>query len=124
MPALHYLDFDFSEDADGHGSFDAMASAGPAQQPALEAEVIGLLTWAHRSFPGSRAPLEEGGEWDYALHGVLESTQPLEIEHEPGELCLRLMRAGAPAPPRLTLTLTLTGTPAFCAALRQEFETS
>ena len=34
---LQYLDFDYSEDADGTGTFDAMASVSPAQTPALQA---------------------------------------------------------------------------------------
>ena len=32
---LNYLDFDYSEDADGVGTFDAMASVAPAQIAAL-----------------------------------------------------------------------------------------
>ena len=64
---LHYLEFDYSEDADGHGSFDAMASVMPAQLAALQAEVISVLAWAHREFEGRRGPLDEGAEWDLSL---------------------------------------------------------
>ena len=42
-PALQYLDFDFSEDEHGLGSFDAMASVLPAQLPALQAEIARVL---------------------------------------------------------------------------------
>lgn len=122
MTLLQYLDFDFSEDADGHGSFDAMASAAPAQQRALEDEVSAVLAWAHASFPGGPAPLEEGGEWDCALHGVLESSQALLIDYQLPAQRLRLQPTGAPAAPRLTLSLTLSGTPGFCAALREAFQ--
>ena len=44
---LNYLDFDYSEDADGTGTFDAMASVLPAQLPALHAEITQVLAWAH-----------------------------------------------------------------------------
>ena len=40
---LNYLDFDYSEDADGTGTFDAMASVSPAQVPALHAEISAML---------------------------------------------------------------------------------
>lgn len=118
---LQYLDFDFSGDPEGHGSFDAMASAGPAQQAALEREVVAVLAWAQRAF-GPAGALEEGGEWDYALHAVREVATPMAVHWQPGATALAF--APGPAdPPRvtLTLTLTLTGTPAFCEALREAF---
>lgn len=115
---LSYLDFDFSEDAEGHGSFDAMAAAAPAQLPALEAEVLRVLDWAHGQF-GPPAPLEEGGEWDVELQGVREVATTLDVQHAPGRgLALRPAGTGEP---RTTLSVTLTGTSAFCAAFRQAF---
>src|SRR5262245_16934446 len=48
--ALDYLDFDFSGDPDGHGSFDAIASAAPGQLAALQGEVVRVLAWAEREF--------------------------------------------------------------------------
>ena len=42
MP-LNYLDFDYSEDADGNGTLDAMASVLPAQLPALQNEIAAVL---------------------------------------------------------------------------------
>ena len=42
MP-LNYLDFDYSEDADGNGTLDAMASVLPAQLPALQSEIAAVL---------------------------------------------------------------------------------
>jgi hypothetical protein len=118
---LTYLDFDFSEDADGHGSFDAMASAAPAQLPALQAEVLRVLQWAHRDFAGQRGPLDEGGDWDYELQGVQEVATTLGVRYDAqaGRLQLEPLATGAP---RVTLSLTLGGTPAFCAAFRDEFE--
>lgn len=116
---LHYLDFDFSGDAHGHGSFDAMASAGPAQLAALDAEIRAVLDWAERRF-GPAAALDEGGEWDYALHGVRETATPLAVRYAPGAARLEL-QPGEADPPRVTLTLTLTGTEDFCSALREAF---
>ena len=116
---LHYLDFDFSGDAHGDGSFDAMASAAPAQWPALEAEVLRVLDWAEGSF-GPAAALDEGGTWDFALAGVREVSTVLAVGHAPGATRLEL-EAGLPDPPRVTLTLTVSGTADFCAAFRQAF---
>lgn len=117
---LDYLDFDYSEDADGHGSFDAMASAAPAQLPALQAEVLRVLQWAERAFPQARGPLDEGGEWDYELQAVEEVATTLlaRVDAAAGRLELQRQASGAP---RVTLSLTLGGTPAFCAALRGAF---
>src|SRR3954471_2940120 len=116
--ALQYLDFDYSEDAEGQGSFDAMAAAGPAQLAALASEVARVLDWAHARF-GEPAPLDEGGEWDCALQGLREVPTPLEVRHRPGAgLELRPQDSGEA---RVTLTVTLTGTAAFCAALREAF---
>lgn len=116
---LHYLQFDFSGDAHGHGSFEAMASAAPAQLPALQAEVLRVLDWAERRF-GPAAPLEEGGDWDFALEGVREVASPLAVRYVPGAAQLEL-EPGPADPPRVTLTLTLIGNPAFCSALRDAF---
>lgn len=119
MHALAWLDFDYSEDADGHGSFDAMASAPEVQQPALQAEVLRVLAWAHAGF-GAPRPLDEGGEWDLELQGVREQVTPLHVHWTPGSPALEL-RPGATGAPRLTLSLTLSGTPVFCTAFRQAF---
>ena len=47
---LDWLEFDYSEDAEGNGSFDSMAAASPAQLAALEAEIVSVLAWAHAHF--------------------------------------------------------------------------
>jgi hypothetical protein len=116
---LAYLDFDYSDDEEGHGTFDAMAAADPRALAALQSEVVRVLAWAHAGF-GSPAPLEEGGEWDCQLAGVRELTAPLSVQYDPAAGALALNESG-PALARVTLTLTLTGTPTFCAALRTAF---
>lgn len=115
---LAYLDFDYSEDAEGHGSFDAMAAVAPGQVEALQAEVLRVLDWACREF-GAPAPLEEGGEWDVELQGVREVATTLAVHYVPGSGLD--LRPGATGAARTTLSLTLTGTPAFCDAFRRQF---
>ncbi len=117
---LNYLDFDYSEDADGTGTLDAMASASPGQLAALHAEIIQVLAWAHQNWPDACAPLEEGGEWQYDLQGVQEVSTPLVLELDLAAHGLH-STPGHPAPPRTTLSLTISGSADFCAALRDAF---
>jgi hypothetical protein len=97
---LNFLDFDYSEDPQGGGTFDAMASVRPEQVTAVRAEIAQVLDWAHAAFPGQQAPLDEGGEWDVDLQEASE---------------------GDTAAPWQTLTLVISGSPQFCAAFRQRF---
>ena len=120
--ALDYLAFDFSADADGGGSFEAMASVAAEHWPALQSEVLRVLDWARRTF-GPPTALEDGGEWDCALHAVREIVTPLAVDYVPGAPELHL-RPGRDDPPRITLTLTLSGSEAFCEALREAFDTA
>ncbi|GAB3476453.1 hypothetical protein [Polaromonas eurypsychrophila] len=97
--SLQFLNFDFSEDPEGGGTFDAMASVRSAQLAAARAEIAEVLDWAETAFAGQRAPLDEGGEWDVDLQ-----------EH-----------ADAASPPWHVLTLSISGSAAFCAAFMQRF---
>ena len=114
---LQYLDFDYSEDGHGHGSFEAMASVPAARVPALHAEIVQVLAWAHGAFPDLRGPLEEGGEWDYLLHGQREWSVPeiLCYDDVSRHLSSQLESAGEP---RHSVTLSLSGSAQFCEALR------
>lgn len=117
---LRYLDFDYSEDTEGIGTFDAMASIGPQQVGAVHAEVVEVLGWAHAAFAGRRGAVEDGGEWDYDLQGMQEVATPEHIEFDEDAGALRV-RPGPPGAPRHTVTLSIGGTPDFCAALRARF---
>lgn len=64
---LQYLIFDTSDDGEGTGSWEAMASVRAADLPAVLAEVQTVLDAAGRSAPGPRGPLDEGGIWDAEL---------------------------------------------------------
>lgn len=117
---LNYLDFDYSEDVQGIGTFDAMASTWPQQVTAVRAEIALVLDWAHAAFPGMRAPLDEGGEWDFNLQGQQEWTahESIDYNEHTQQFTVQLSPAG---PPRHTVTLSLSGSPQFCAAFRQRF---
>lgn len=118
--SLHYLEFDYSEDAEGVGTFEAMASVGPAQVPAVHAEVAQVLAWAFQTFPDGHGPVGEGYEWDHDLQGQQEFTaaESLCFDERTGRLSTQLQPLGQP---RHTVTLSLSGTPAFCEALRTRF---
>ena len=96
---LDYLDFDFSDEEDGRGSFDAMASVAAERLPALRAEIDAVLAWAGEVF-GPNADAGDDGEWDYGVSQTVE----------------------ADAASRTTVTFTLGGSPAFCDAFRDKFE--
>ena len=118
---MHYLEFDYSEDAEGQGCYEAMATVAPAQLPALQDEIAMLLDWAASHFPQQRAPLDQGGEWDFHLQAQQEWTaqQDYDYDLEQRRFQSYLHAAGEP---RHQITLTLSGTAAFCDALRQTFE--
>lgn len=61
---LQYLIFDASDDGEGTGTWEAMASVRTADVPAVMTEVKVVLAQAERHSPGPRGPLDEGGVWD------------------------------------------------------------
>lgn len=117
---LHYLDFDYSEDDEGTGTWDAMASVLPAQLDALLEEVAQVLAWAQLAFAGRQGPIEDGADWDYDLQGVHEVTT---AQHPRFDEATRrvLLHPDASGTGRYILTLSLSGTPAFGQALREQF---
>lgn len=64
MTTLHYLIFDASDDGEGSGCWEAMASVLAADVPAVLTEVQTVLAAAERQAPGPRGPLDECGAWD------------------------------------------------------------
>lgn len=101
---LIYLDFDLSEDADERINFDALAAPPAAEVPRVRAEVQAVLDWATAEF-GPPAPLDDGGDWDYALQEALD---------EPDQ--------GPPDAQRQAVSLSLSGSARFADAFRQHFE--
>ncbi|MDM0075638.1 hypothetical protein QTH90_14640 [Variovorax sp. J2P1-59] len=118
---LKYLDFDYSEDSEGIGVFDAMATTGPQHVAAVHAEIGQVLEWAHAAFAGRRGPVGDGGDWDYDLQGMQEIAVPETIEFDEETLRVRV-RTSPPATPRHTVTLSISGTPEFCVAFTAEFD--
>lgn len=116
---LHYLDFDFSDEESGRGSFDAMAAVDASRLPALVAEIEAVLHWAGSAW-GRAGALEDDGEWDFVLHGVIEPDTPLPIacDERGGAVTLPAVPPGA----LVTVTLTLSGSNAFCQTLREAFD--
>ena len=117
---LQYLDFEYSEDEEGNGTWDAMASVRSDRWHALLDEVRHVLNWASKEFRGNQAPLDEGGDWDYDLSAQDDDNQrTVRIQWSP-----RTQSIDAQAPQAgsyTTLTLTLIGNTAFGDALRQAF---
>ena len=100
---LHYLDFDYSEDEGGNGCFDALADTPAERHTAVLAEVALVLDWARAAFAGQHGALDDGGTWDHDLQVLPDPT------------------SAAVAAGRCCVSLSLSGTPAFCAALRERF---
>lgn len=117
---LIYLDFDYSEDAHGLGTFEAVASTWPEQVAAVHTEIARVLDWAHGVYPGLRGAVDEGGDWDYDLHGMLEFTAPETIFYDQRNRRFSV-QAGPPGKPRHTVALSVSGTGEFCLAFRQHF---
>lgn len=69
---LQYLIFDASDDGEGTGSWEAMASVRAADLPAVLAETQAVLTAAEKRAPGPRGPLDEGGVWDADLQQLTD----------------------------------------------------
>lgn len=119
--ALDYLDFEYSEDEDGNGTWDAMASVPAPRWGALLDEVARVLHWASHEFRGQRAPLDDGGDWDFDLSAQDDDNgRALRIRWDSAA---RAIDAQAPqADGYTTLTLTLTGNPGFGDALRERWQ--
>jgi hypothetical protein len=116
---LHYLDFDFSDEESGRGSFDAMASVLADRLPALLAEIAVVLGWARATF-GPPGAMQDESTWHLDLQGITEPDILLEVEFDEGAYAV-ILRPAVAGPARTTLTLTLSGSPAFCEALRENF---
>lgn len=124
MPRLRYLTFDVSDSTDERVTLDAMASVGPAQQPALHAEVAQVLGWLHRHHGQHQGPAEDGGLWDADLQGSIERVSPLQLSFDPRSSQLLSHLHSQPGPgevQRHSINLSLTLAPELANALRAEF---
>ena len=99
MRPLQWLTFEVSDDTDGIGTIEGMASTAALSHEAAMAEARAVLDWAHARFPQAHGPLDEGFVWDHDL----QLTQDGDWH---------------------TVTLTLSGTEAFVDAFKQAFADS
>ena len=116
---LAYLDFDYNEDAQGHGCWDAMACVATQRLPAVLQEVTTVLSWAQAQAGLVRGAWEEGGDWDAVLQVQTEDGQPLAVVCEPHTQALWLAQAAAQ--PRVVVLFTVAGSAAFAAAFEERF---
>ncbi len=82
---LNYLIFDASDDGEGTGSWEAMASVRADELSAVMTEVRAVEAAAHADAPGPRGALDDGGVWDLDIQTLPDGDD------------------------RVSLTLTLTG---------------
>lgn len=61
---MHYLIFDASDDGEGLGTWEAVASVRATDLPTVQAEAGAVAVAAEADSPGPRGPLDEGGAWD------------------------------------------------------------
>lgn len=118
MKALSYLDFDYSEDEQGIGTWDAMASVSAPRVPELAAEIAQVLCWASREFAGRQGAIDEGGDWDYDLQSQDDDGHPLPACFDVSKGQLELQAA---ADGHTTVSLSLAGSAQFGAALQAAF---
>ncbi len=121
MP-LNYLDFDYSENGEddtAFGTFDALASVGPAQVAAVHAEISDVLAWAHAAF-GEPGPLAEGAAWDFDLQALREYSVA-DVPRYDARLRSLVVEPGTAGVPRHAIGLSLSGSASFCEALRERF---
>ena len=116
---LDYLDFDYSEDEEGTGTWDAMASVKAERVPALAAEIAQLLRWANQQFSGRQGAAEDGFDWDYDLQAQDDDGEPLpaRFDKATGQLNLQASATGF-----TTVNLSISGSAHFGDALREAFE--
>ena len=115
---LEYLEFDYSEDEEGTGTWDAMASVKAERVPTLAAEITQLLQWAQRQFAGRQGAVEEGMDWDYDLQSQDDDGQPLPVHLDKANAQWTLQ---ASATGYTTVSLSLSGSAQFGDALRDAF---
>jgi hypothetical protein len=121
MTPLHLLDFETSDDGEGHLTLDAMASVRPEHLSALHAEVAQVLAWLHRRFPDGPGPLDEGAPWDADLRASTERSTRERLRYEPSTRRLLSEPAGGGETVRHTVTLSIAATESVAQSLGEAF---
>jgi hypothetical protein len=120
---LHYLDFDFSDEDSGRGSFDAVAAVAAGRVPAVLEEINLVLAWACRVFgpvatPDNSGASDDSDEWNYQVQAFAAGHVLDMCRDGSGRVGIR---SAVPHDALTELTFTLSGSSAFCEAFRQEF---
>ncbi|SDM19745.1 hypothetical protein SAMN05428957_103112 [Oryzisolibacter propanilivorax] len=118
--ALHFLDFDYSEDEEGLATWDAMASVTAERLADLQSEIDEVLAWACQAFGDRMGPQEEGGLWQYDLQCEQEGQALTELPADPATGRVR-WPARLERQDRITLSLSLSGERAFAEAFAARF---
>ena len=121
MTPLNLLDFETSDDGEGHLTLDAMASVRPDHLPALHAEVVQVLAWLHRRFPDGPGPLDEGAPWDADLRASTERSTRERLRYEPSTRRLVSEPVSGGETVRHTVTLSIAATESVAQALGEAF---
>ena len=76
---LQYLIFDASDDGEGNGSWEAMASVPPDELSAVMAEVRSVEAAARSDAPGPRGALDDGGVWDLDVQTLPDGDERVSV---------------------------------------------
>lgn len=76
---LQYLIFDASDDGEGTGSWEAMASVPPDELSAVMAEVRTVEAAANADAPGPRGVLDDGGVWDLDVQTLPDGSDRVSV---------------------------------------------
>lgn len=76
---LQYLIFDASDDGEGNGSWEAMASVLPDELSTVMAEVRAVEAAAQSDAPGPRGALDDGGVWDLDVQTLPDGDERVSV---------------------------------------------
>lgn len=118
--ALHFLEFDYSDDGENSCTWDALANVRAERLPELLTEVTRVLAWAHTEFGSQRGPLEEGYQWDYDLQCERDGWPLVALTYD-----LDTASVDPPLQPdpgtRVGIALSISGTRTFAERFAAQF---
>ena len=76
---LQYLIFDASDDGEGTGSWEAVASVPPDELSTVMAEVRAVEAAAQSDAPGPRGALDDGGAWDLDVQTLPDGDERVSV---------------------------------------------
>ncbi len=76
---LQYLIFDASDDGEGTGSWEAVASVPPDELSTVMVEVRAVEAAAQSDAPGPRGALDDGGAWDLDVQTLPDGDERVSV---------------------------------------------